>query len=116
MPALFLPEERWGPGSWGAEPPAHRARADPPRAGETGYGYWGFSPANIPEGGYSVYGIDAIGMDPNGNPSNEDRTLVDHGYAGCPDRDAAAGPAAVRVHERRRDAARRLPGAALRAG
>ena len=23
-------------------------------------------------------------MDPNGNPSNEDRTLVDHGFAGCP--------------------------------
>ena len=48
------------------------------------YGYWGFSPANIPEGGYAVYGVDAIGLDPNGNPSNEDRTLVDHGYAGCP--------------------------------
>ena len=24
-------------------------------------------------------------MDPNGNPSNEDSTLVDHGFAGCPD-------------------------------
>ena len=23
-------------------------------------------------------------MDPNGNPSNNDRTLVDHGFAGCP--------------------------------
>jgi putative glucoamylase len=23
-------------------------------------------------------------MDPNGNPSNEDHTLVDHGFAGCP--------------------------------
>ena len=49
---------------------------------EAGYGYWGFSPANVPEGGYSVYGVDAIGMDPNGNPSNEDRTLVDRGFAG----------------------------------
>jgi hypothetical protein len=23
-------------------------------------------------------------MDPGGNPSNEDRTLVDHGFGGCP--------------------------------
>ena len=61
---------------------------------EAGYGYWGFSPANVPEGGYSVYGVDAIGMDPNGNPSNEDRTLVDHGYAGCPDREPQPDPPA----------------------
>jgi hypothetical protein len=27
-------------------------------------------------------------MDPNGNPSNEDRTLVDHGFPGC---DGAGG-------------------------
>jgi hypothetical protein len=29
---------------------------------EEKYGYWGFSPANIPAGGYSEYGVDAIGM------------------------------------------------------
>jgi hypothetical protein len=30
--------------------------------------------------------VDAIGMDPNGNPSNEDDTLVDHGWddPACP--------------------------------
>ena len=52
-----------------------------------GYGAWGFSPSNTPEGGYNAYGVDAIGMDPNGNPSNEDHTLIDHGFAGCPGRD-----------------------------
>ena len=83
---------------------------------EAGYGYWGFSPANIPEGGYTAYGVDAIGMDPNGNPSNKDQTLVDRGYAGCPRPRAQAGPAAVRVHQRRRHAARRVPGPALGAG
>jgi hypothetical protein len=31
-------------------------------------------------------------MDPNGNPSNEDRTLVDHGFAGCPGRNAVPDP------------------------
>ena len=51
---------------------------------EAGYGYWGFSPANTPEGGYGAYGVDGAGMDPNGMPSNEDNTLVDHGFAGLP--------------------------------
>jgi hypothetical protein len=57
------------------------------------YGYWGFSPANTPEGGYSAYGVDALGMDPGGYPSNEDGTLVDHGFAGCPGRDPKPDPA-----------------------
>ena len=51
---------------------------------EAEYGYWGFSPANIPEGGYAAYGVDGIGMDPGGYPSNEDVTLVDHGWADRP--------------------------------
>jgi hypothetical protein len=62
---------------------------------EAGYGYWGFSPANVPEGGYDVYGVDGIGMNPDGNPSNEDKTLIDHGYLGsptCPDRPAKRDP------------------------
>jgi hypothetical protein len=84
MPDLFVPEERWAPDSWGANHPLtvqaqiHHGMVD------AGYGYWGFSPSNRPEGGYDAYGVDAIGMDPNGNPSNEDRTLVDHGFPGCP--------------------------------
>ncbi len=57
-----------------------------------GYGAWGFSPSNTPEGGYGAYGVDAAGMDPNGNPSNEDDTLVDRGFAGCPDREAKPDP------------------------
>ena len=94
MPALFLPEERWGPGSWGSNHPLTVQAQIHHGMAEAGYGYWGFSPANIPEGGYSVYGVDAVGMDPNGNPSNEDRTFVDHGYAGCPGRDPVPDPPA----------------------
>ena len=59
---------------------------------EAGYGFWGFSPSNTPEGGYGVYGVDGAGMDPNGKPSNEGNTLVDHGFAGCPDRPAKPDP------------------------
>ena len=106
--ALFVPEERWGPGSWGSNHPLTVGAQIHHGLVEAGYGYWGFSPSNMPEGGYSAYGVDAIGMDPNGNPSNKDRTLVDRGFAGCPAA-GAAGPAAERLHERRRDAARRVP-------
>jgi hypothetical protein len=92
MPALFVPEERWGPGSWGSNHPLTVRAQIHHGLIEAGYGYWGFSPANVPEGGYDVYGVDAIGMDPKGNPSNKDKTLVDHGYPGCPKRPALPDP------------------------
>ncbi|HMJ37440.1 MAG TPA: glucoamylase family protein [Baekduia sp.] len=92
MPALFLPEERWGPRSWGINHPLTVQAQIHHGLTEAGYGYWGFSPSNTPEGGYAAYGVDGIGMDPNGNPSNEDRTLIDHGFAGCPGRDPQPDP------------------------
>ena len=92
MPSLFVPEDRWGPGSWGANHPLTVRAQIHHGLTEAGYGYWGFSPANIPEGGYSVYGVDAVGMDPKGMPSNEDNTLVDRGFAGCPGRDPKPDP------------------------
>jgi Putative glucoamylase/Protein of unknown function (DUF3131) len=94
MPSLFVPEERWAPNSWGVNHPNTVDAQIHHGMDEAQYGYWGFSPSNTPEGGYNAYGVDAIGMDPNGNPSNEDRTLVDHGFAGCPDRDPQPDPPA----------------------
>jgi len=94
MPSLFVPEERWAPNSWGVNHPNTVEAQIHHGMDEAQYGYWGFSPSNTPEGGYSVYGVDAIGMDPGGNPSNEDRTLVDHGFAGCPGRDPQPDPPA----------------------
>ena len=92
MPPLFLPEERWAPGSWGANHPLTVAAQIHHGLREAGYGYWGFSPANVPEGGYAVYGVDGIGSDPNGYPSNEDSTLIDHGWLGCPGREPKPDP------------------------
>jgi hypothetical protein len=89
MPSLFVPEERWGPGSWGVNHPLTVRAQIHHGLTEAGYGAWGFSPANKPEGGYDVYGVDAIGMWADGNASNEDHTLVDHG---CPTRPAAPDP------------------------
>jgi hypothetical protein len=40
-----------------------------------------------------AWGVDGAGMDPNGMPSNEDNTLVDHGFEGCPGRDPKTDPA-----------------------
>jgi putative glucoamylase/hemolysin type calcium-binding protein len=84
MPALFLPEEDWAPGSWGVNHPLVVDSQIHHGLTEAGYGYWGFSPSNIPEGGYATYGVDGIGSDSGGYPSNNDRTLIDHGWENCP--------------------------------
>jgi hypothetical protein len=83
MPDLFIPEERWAPNSWGINHPNVVNAQIYHGLNEAQYGYWGFSPSNIPEGGYDAYGVDAIGMNPDGYYSNEDKTPVDHGFAGC---------------------------------
>jgi Putative glucoamylase/Protein of unknown function (DUF3131) len=92
MPPLFVPEDRWAPGSWRANHPLTAKAQIHHGLVQAGYGYWGFSPANVPEGGYAAYGVDGIGMDPNGYPSNEDTTLVDAGFSGCPGREPVPEP------------------------
>ena len=69
MPDLFVPEERWAPKSWGENHPLTVRAQIHHGLREAGYGYWGFSPSNIPEGGYGVFGVDGIGTDPGGAPS-----------------------------------------------
>lgn len=92
MPALFVPEEKWGPESWKVNHPLTIAAQIHHGLVEAQYGYWGFSPANIPEGGYSEYGVDAIGMNPDGYASNNDKTYVDRGFSGCPGREPKPDP------------------------
>jgi Putative glucoamylase/RTX calcium-binding nonapeptide repeat (4 copies)/Protein of unknown function (DUF3131) len=92
MPPLFVPEDRWGPGSWGVNHPLTAQAQIEHGLEEAGYGYWGFSPANVPEGGYAAYGVDGVGMDPNGYPSNNDGTLVDAGFPGCEGREPKPPP------------------------
>ncbi len=92
MPALFVPEETWGPRSWAINHPLTVAAQIHHGLVDAGYGYWGFSPSNIPEGGYNTFAVDAIGMNPSGYFSNEDNTAVDRGFAGCPGRDPQPDP------------------------
>jgi hypothetical protein len=94
MPALFVPEEKWGPRSWAVNHPLTVAAQIYHGLDEAGYGYWGFSPSNIPEGGYNAFGVDGIGMNPEGYPSNEDNTFVDAGFAGCRDGKPTPPPSA----------------------
>ena len=84
MPTLFVPEEQWGPRSWAINHPLTVAAQIHHGMVEAGYGYWGFSPSNTPEGGYAAYGVDGIGMNPDGYPSNEDNTYVTPAYCGRP--------------------------------
>ena len=83
MPNLFVPEEKWGPRSWAVNHPLTVTAQIHHGLEEAEYGYWGFSPANVPEGGYTEYGVDAIGMNPEGYKSNREATLVNRGYEGC---------------------------------
>jgi Putative glucoamylase/Protein of unknown function (DUF3131) len=91
MPALFVPEETWAPRSWAINHPLTIAAQIHHGLVEAEYGYWGFSPSNIPEGGYNAFGVDGIGMNPDGYPSNEQNTFVDRGFSGC--RDGKPDPA-----------------------
>lgn len=92
MVPLVVPEETWGPRSWGRNHPLYvRAQIEHGLA-DARYGYWGFSPSNNPAGGYREWGVDAIGMDTPGYTSDQQRTSVDYGFAGCPDRPAVPPP------------------------
>jgi Putative glucoamylase/Protein of unknown function (DUF3131) len=79
MPDLFVPEASWAPRSWGINH-ALTVRAQREHGlDEAKYGYWGFSPASKPGGGYSEWGVDALGMRPDGYPSDMERTDYDAG-------------------------------------
>ena len=68
MVDLFVPESDWAPRSWRINHPLTVRAQILHGLVDAGYGYWGFSPANVPEGGYDVYGVDAIGLNPERQP------------------------------------------------
>jgi Putative glucoamylase/Protein of unknown function (DUF3131) len=83
MVPLLVPEASWGPRSWGVNHPLYVRAQIEHGLEEARYGYWGFSPSNNPSGGYREYGVDAIGLNPDGYASNNDNTLVDYGFGDC---------------------------------
>jgi hypothetical protein len=91
MPDLFVPEDQWGPNSWGRNHPATVAAQIEHGLHDAGYGYWGFSPASDPFGGYRAWGVDAMGMDTDGYPSDVQGAKYDAGFGTC----RPPGPPAV---------------------
>ncbi len=71
MVTLFVPEDVWAPRSWGINHPLYVQAHIKHGLQEVGYGYWGFSPAASPRGGYQVYGVKALGTYDQGYFSHE---------------------------------------------
>jgi hypothetical protein len=71
MVNLFVPEEVWGPRSWGVNHPLYVRGQIQHGLEEAGYGFWGFSPAASPRGGYQAYGVKALGTSTEGYHSFE---------------------------------------------
>ncbi|AUH42566.1 glucoamylase family protein [Streptomyces sp. CMB-StM0423] len=78
MPELFVPSAHWSP-SWRTNLTHHVLGHRDHGLLDAEYGYWGFSPANVPEGGYQEYGVQYFGISPEGYCSNTDRTYVPYG-------------------------------------
>jgi hypothetical protein len=83
MPDMFVPETSWAPRSWGLNHPLHVRAQREHGLLEAGYGYWGFSPSSDPAGGYREFGVDALGLNPDGYFSDEDKTNYDAGFGTC---------------------------------
>lgn len=79
MPELFVPSAQWSPRSWGLNLRNHVLGHRDHGLRDAEYGYWGFSPANVPEGGYQEYGVQYLGISNSGYCSNTDRTYVPYG-------------------------------------
>jgi len=85
MPDVFVPEASWAPRSWGLNHPLHVRAQREHGLLEAGYGYWGFSPSSNPAGGYREYGVDVLGLKPDGYFSDQENTDVKLAYDGCRD-------------------------------
>lgn len=66
MVTLFIPEAEWAPQSWGVNHPLYVRGQIDHGLQEMKYGYWGFSPAFRPTGGYETYGVKGLGTNAHG--------------------------------------------------
>jgi hypothetical protein len=82
MPDMLVPESEWAPRSWGVNHPLVVEAQKQHGLDDAGYGYWGFSPASNPHGGYAEYGVDVLGLRSDGYLS-DGTTDVDLGFDGC---------------------------------
>jgi hypothetical protein len=83
MPDLLVPETKWGTKSWRINHPVTVAVQKHHGLVEADYGYWGFSPASNPLGGYAEYGVDIAGIRSDGYVSDAESTDVDVDRGDC---------------------------------
>lgn len=83
MPDMFVPESTWAPRSWGRNHPLHVRAQREHGLLDAEYGYWGFSPSSNPAGGYREYGLDMLGLNPEGYYSDQEMTNYDVGFGEC---------------------------------
>jgi len=83
MPDMFVPEVEWAPNSWGRNHPLHVRAQREHGLLEAGYGFGGFSPSSNPAGGYREYGLDPLGLNPEGYFCDQERTNYDVGFGVC---------------------------------
>ena len=86
MPDLFIPEATWAPRSWGINHPLTVRAHIEHGLDDARYGYWGFSPASNPKGGYSRLRRRRDRDGPGGYPSDLEATNYDAGFEGLPRR------------------------------
>ena len=84
MVTLFVPENDWAPRSWAVNHPLYVKAQIEHGLEEAHYGYWGFSPAASPNGGYEVYGVKVLGADPMGYLSYEIGGPINHSLPPSP--------------------------------
>lgn len=92
MSNLLVPEAEWGTQSWAVNHPRFVQAQLEHGLYEAEYGYWGFSPASDPNGGYREYGVDPLGIDASGYTSDTDRTTTDYGFGNCSQRSLQSIP------------------------
>jgi len=73
MPALLVPEAAWSPAFAASHRNTVRCQIEF-GLDEAQFGYWGFSPASTPDGGYSEWGLPTIGLAPYEYPCDVERT------------------------------------------
>ncbi len=84
MVTLFVPESVWAPRSWRVNHPLYVRAQIEHGLDDAHYGFWGFSPAASPLGGYEVYGVKTIGTNPMGYLSYELGGPISHSLPASP--------------------------------
>jgi len=91
MVPLVVPEETWGPGSWGRNHLLYVQAQQHHGLDEAGYGAWGFSSCADPAGGYREFGVAGIGLNPDRSAPDPQHPPRDDRVDGCPGCETTSG-------------------------